>query len=33
LNAAEIAELDALFDPAKISGQRYPEAGMVGLGS
>lgn len=33
LNATEIAELDALFDPANISGQRYPEAGMVGLES
>jgi len=33
LNAAEIAELDQLFDPAHVSGQRYPEAGMVGLDS
>ena len=31
LNAAEIAELDRIFDPAKVAGQRYPEAGMVGL--
>lgn len=33
LNATEIAELDQLFDPARVSGQRYPEAGMVGLES
>lgn len=31
LNAAEIAELDTLFDPAHISGQRYPDAGMTGI--
>ncbi len=31
LSTAEIAELDRLFDPAKISGQRYPEAGMAGI--
>lgn len=31
LNAAEVAELDTLFDPAQIVGQRYPEAGMAGI--
>jgi len=33
LNSSEIAELDRLFDPAEVAGQRYPEAGMVGLES
>jgi len=33
LSAAEIAELDQLFDPASVAGQRYPDAGMVGLES
>jgi aryl-alcohol dehydrogenase-like predicted oxidoreductase len=31
LSAMEIAELDALFDPAHVAGQRYPEAGMAGI--
>jgi aryl-alcohol dehydrogenase-like predicted oxidoreductase len=31
LSAAEIAELDQLFDPAHIAGQRYPDAGMAGI--
>jgi aryl-alcohol dehydrogenase-like predicted oxidoreductase len=31
LTAAQVAELDALFDPAQVAGTRYPEAGMVGI--
>lgn len=31
LVSADVAELDALFDPAKIVGARYPEAGMRGI--
>lgn len=31
LTPAEIAELDALFDPKQVSGERYPEAGFVGV--
>ncbi len=31
LSAAEVAELDALFDPVKVVGGRYPEAGMRGI--
>lgn len=31
LSAAELAELDLLFDPGKVAGARYPEAGMVGI--
>ena len=31
LTAADVAELDALFPPGAIAGERYPEAGMVGI--
>ena len=31
LTAAELAELDRLFDPAQVAGARYPEAGFVGI--
>ena len=31
LSAAELAELDAMFDPAKVSGARYPDAGWAGI--
>jgi aryl-alcohol dehydrogenase-like predicted oxidoreductase len=31
LSAAEVAELDALFAPDKVAGERYTAAGMVGL--
>jgi aryl-alcohol dehydrogenase-like predicted oxidoreductase len=31
LSAGDLAELDALFDPAKVVGERYPEAGMRGI--
>lgn len=31
LSAADVAELDALFPPSAIEGERYPEAGMVGI--
>lgn len=31
LSAPEIAELDALFAPEQVAGERYPEAGMVGI--
>ena len=31
LSAAEVAELDAMFDPAKVSGARYPDAGWAGI--
>ena len=33
LSAAEVAELDALFDPARVVGERYPSAGLAGLES
>jgi aryl-alcohol dehydrogenase-like predicted oxidoreductase len=33
LSAAEVAELDALFAPDKVVGERYSAAGMVGLES
>ncbi len=32
-SAAEIAELNLLFDPGHVAGQRYSDAGMVGLES
>ncbi|MFG1361305.1 aldo/keto reductase [Xanthobacter pseudotagetidis] len=32
LSAQEIATLDALFDPGKVAGTRYPAAGMATLG-
>lgn len=31
LTAAQVSELDRLFDPAKVAGTRYPDAGMVGI--
>jgi aryl-alcohol dehydrogenase-like predicted oxidoreductase len=31
LSAAEVAELDTLFAPAHVVGERYPQAGMVGI--
>ena len=31
LSALEIAELDALFPPDAVAGERYPEAGRVGI--
>ena len=31
LSAREIAELDALFPPDAVAGERYPEAGRVGI--
>ncbi len=31
LNAEEVAELDRLFAPQRVMGERYPEAGMVGI--
>jgi aryl-alcohol dehydrogenase-like predicted oxidoreductase len=31
LSASEIAELDTLFTPEKISGPRYPKAGLLGI--
>ncbi|CAN7457231.1 aldo/keto reductase [Acidovorax sp. LjRoot66] len=31
LDSPEVAELDALFDPAKVAGARYPDAGFVGI--
>ena len=31
LSATEIGELDALFDPATVAGERYPEAGWAGI--
>lgn len=33
LSSSEIAGLDLLFDPLQVAGQRYPDAGMVGLES
>ena len=31
LTAAPVSELDRLFDPAKVAGTRYSDAGMVGI--
>lgn len=31
LHADEVAELDHLFDPAKVAGARYPDAGWAGI--
>ena len=31
LSASEIAELDSLFPPDAVAGERYPEAGRVGI--
>jgi len=31
LSDVDIAELDALFPPEAVEGERYPEAGMVGI--
>ena len=31
LSAAEVLELDALFTPDRVSGARYPAAGMLGI--
>ena len=31
LTDAQVAELDRLFDPAKVAGTRYSDAGMVGI--
>ncbi len=31
LTVAEIAELDSLFEPSLVAGERYPEAGMAGI--
>ncbi len=31
LTPAQMAELDALFDPARVVGARYPQAGMSGI--
>lgn len=31
LSPADVAELDALFAPARVAGERYPAAGMVGI--
>jgi aryl-alcohol dehydrogenase-like predicted oxidoreductase len=31
LTAAEISELDVLFAPERISGDRYQAAGMLGI--
>ncbi|MES2610301.1 MAG: aldo/keto reductase [Pseudomonadota bacterium] len=31
LSPDEVAELDRLFDPAKVAGARYPDAGFVGI--
>lgn len=33
LTAEDVAELDALFDPARVAGARYPDAGFVGIES
>ena len=33
LSAAEVAELDTLFDPARVAGARYPAGGMAGIES
>jgi aryl-alcohol dehydrogenase-like predicted oxidoreductase len=31
LSAADLEALDTLFDPAQVAGERYPEAGFVGI--
>lgn len=31
LTPAQVAELDGLFDPTRVAGTRYPDAGMVGI--
>lgn len=31
LDPEEIAELDQLFEPSRIAGERYPGAGMLGV--
>ena len=31
LTTEQVAQLDALFDPARVAGARYPEAGMAGI--
>jgi aryl-alcohol dehydrogenase-like predicted oxidoreductase len=31
LTVAQLAELDRLFDPQRVAGTRYPDAGMVGI--
>lgn len=31
LSAAEVAELDDLFDPARVQGERYPASGWLGI--
>jgi aryl-alcohol dehydrogenase-like predicted oxidoreductase len=31
LSAAEVAELEVLFAPEHVAGERYPQAGMVGI--
>lgn len=33
LDAAEIATLDQLFDPERVAGAPYPDAGFVGIES
>lgn len=33
LDAAEIAALDQLFNPERVAGARYPDAGFVGIES
>jgi len=31
LSAADVAELDKLFDPARVQGERYPASGWLGI--
>ena len=31
LSAAEVSQLDGLFTPERVSGNRYQEAGMLGI--
>lgn len=31
LGAGELAQLDSLFDPTRVEGARYPDAGFVGM--
>ena len=31
LDAHELAQLDTLFDPQRVAGARYPDAGFVGM--
>lgn len=33
LSAADVAELDRLFDPARVQGERYPASGWLGIES